>query len=76
MKKHLLVLSLLLIFGTQVRIKSGFYKGCTGTVTDYDTAPDKSYVYSVDLHCKIKGDSNYSVGNKDFKESDLERLKK
>ena len=49
MKKLIALLLLTLTYGTRIEVIGGFYKGCRGYVSGYNSNNE----YYVSLHCKI-----------------------
>ena len=43
---------LILTFGTLVQVKSGFFAGCSGPITDYQETRGLETQYWVDLRCR------------------------
>lgn len=69
MKAFIIIMAI--TFGMYVRITSGFYKGCTGIVTDYF---DGSEMYTVDLRCKMaNGVTESKTAN--FKANQMQQIK-
>jgi ribosomal protein L24 len=70
------LLALMLLFGTNVKVVNGFYKGCEGVVVDVNQYAHP-VAYEVDMVCTstTKNSSRTYSLTRSFEGSDLEIIK-
>jgi ribosomal protein L24 len=64
-------ITMAITFGMYVQVSSGFYKGCTGIVTEYYSNTGE---YTVDMRCKMANGRVYEK-QATFQASELKEIK-